>query len=100
MGLLALRLGLRDGDIRNLRFDEADWAHDRICLSQQKTGVASALPLVPEVGGAIMGHVEGERPRVETGCPYVFVRGQAQHVRLTTHCTACPEALRPSGAVG
>ena len=100
MVLLALRLGLRDGDIRNLRFDETGWAHGRTRPSRQETGVASALPLVPEVGGAIMGHVEGERPRVATGCPYVFVRGQAPHVRLTSPCTVCPEALRPSGAVG
>ena len=97
---LALRLGLRDGDIRNLRFDETGWAHGRICPSRQETGVASALPLVPEVGGAIMGHVEGERPRVATGCPYVFVRGQAPHVRLTSPCTVCSKALRRSGAVG
>ena len=100
MVLLALRLGLRDGDIRNLRFDEAGWAHGRTRPSRQETGVASALPLVPEVGGAIMGHVEGERPRVATGCPYVFVRGQAPHARLTSLYTVCPEALRRSGAVG
>lgn len=100
MVLLALRLGLRDGDIRNLRFDEIDWAHDRICLSQQKTGVALTLPLVPEVGNAIMEYIEGERPRVATGCPYVFVRGQAPHARLTSLYTVCSKALRRSGAVG
>lgn len=98
MMLLALRLGLRDSDIRNLRFDEIDWARDRICLSQQKTGVPLTLPLVPEVGNAIVEYIERERPRAATGYPYVFVREQAPHVKLTSLYTVCSKALRRSGA--
>lgn len=98
--LLALRLGLRDSDIRNLRFDEVDWVHDRICLSQQKTGVPLTLPLIPEVGNAIMKYIEDERPRSAAGYPYVFVREQAPHVKLTSLYTVCSKALRRSGAVG
>lgn len=100
MILLALRLGLRDSDIRNLRFDEIDWVRDRICLSQQKTGVPLTLPLIPEVGNAIMEYVENERPRSAAGYPYVFVREQAPHVKLTSLYTVCSKALRRSGAVG
>lgn len=100
MMLLALRLGLRDSDIRSLRFDEVDWVHDRICLSQQKTGVPLTLPLVPEVGNAIMEYITGERPSSAAGYPYVFVREQAPHVKLTSLYTVCSKALRRSGAVG
>lgn len=100
MMLLALRLGLRDSDIRSLRFNEVDWVHDRICLSQQKTGVPLTLPLVPEVGNAIMEYITGERPSSAAGYPYVFVREQAPHVKLTSLYTVCSKALRRSGAVG
>ncbi len=99
MMLLALRLGLRDSDIRNLRFDEIDWVRDRICISQQKTGVPLTLPLIPEVGNAIMEYVENERPRSAAGYPYVFVREQAPHVKLASLYTVCSKALRRSGAV-
>ncbi len=83
-----------------LRFDEVGWVHDRICLSQQKTGVPLTLPLVPEVGNAIMEYITGERPSSAAGYPYVFVREQAPHVKLTSLYTVCSKALRRSGAVG
>ena len=99
MILLALRLGLRDSDIRNLRFDEIDWTHDRICLHQQKTGALLILPLLPEVGNAIMEYLMNERPHEAAGYPYVFVREQAPYVRLTSLYAVCSNALWRSGAV-
>lgn len=99
MVLLALRLGLRDSDIRSLRFEEIDWERDRIRLTQMKTGVALTLPLPTDVGNAIVDYIEHERPADARGYPYVFVRRTAPHRRLASLYTVCSRALRASGAV-
>ena len=51
---LSLRLGLRDIDVCNLRFSQIDWINDQIILEQEKTGVTLCLPLLEDVGNAIM----------------------------------------------
>lgn len=82
--LLSARLGLRDGDIAGLTFDCIDWQLDEIRIVQHKTGEPLTLPLLPEVGNAIMDYIELERPRRGDGNPYVFLRSQAPYTRLTT----------------
>ena len=54
MILLALRLGLRKSDIVNIKLGDIDWKNDQISITQQKTGVPVTLPLLPDVGNAIM----------------------------------------------
>lgn len=76
---VALRLGLRDTDICSLRFSQIDWKNDRIILEQEKTGVTLCLPLLEDVGNAIMDYIMNERPAAAKGCPYVFVRKQAPY---------------------
>lgn len=82
--LLSARLGLRDGDIAGLTLDCIDWQADEIRIVQHKTGEPLTLPLLPEVGNAIMDYIENERPRPGGDCPYVFLRSQAPFTRLTT----------------
>ena len=79
---LALRLGLRDVDICNLRFSQIDWKNDQIILEQEKTGVTLCLPLLEDVGNAIMDYILDERPLAAKECPYVFVRRQAPFKKL------------------
>lgn len=52
--LLATRLGLRASDIANLSFVNFDWDKSRITLQQYKTGREIELPLLTEVGEAII----------------------------------------------
>jgi len=82
--LLALRLGLRDSDICNLRFQEIRWRDDKICLTQKKTGKPLVLPLLPDVGNALVDYIMDERPSREDGYPYVFLRKQAPHNKLAS----------------
>jgi len=91
--LLALRLGLRDCDIRNLTFQEIDWQHDKIRLIQYKTGEPLVLPLLPDVGNALMDYIINERPRKNDHYPYVFLRKQAPYHKLTSVYTACSKLL-------
>ena len=86
---LALRLGLRDVDICNLLFSQLDWKNDQIILEQEKTGVTLYLPLLEDVGNAIMDYIMNERPEAARGCPYVFVREQAPFKKLESMYMVC-----------
>ena len=66
MILLASRLGLRASDIVNLEFSNLDWENKSVCLSQFKTGRPIELPLLSDVGDAIIDYVLHGRPKVET----------------------------------
>ena len=70
--LLVARLGLRISDVRQLRFENIDWKNKRIAILQQKTGVPLELPLLEDVGWAIIDYLQYGRP--ETDCPCIFVR--------------------------
>ena len=86
---LALRLGLRDTDICNLRFSQIDWNTDRITIEQEKTGVSLTLPLLEDVGNAIMDYIIDERPTMDKAYPYVFVRMQAPYTKLSSMYMVC-----------
>lgn len=60
--LLATRLGLRAGDIRDLKIEQLDWEHIRIRITQAKTGVPLDLPLSEEVGQALIDYLRHGRP--------------------------------------
>jgi len=70
--LLAARLGLRVGDIRTLRLEQLDWDHARIHVTQAKTGVPLELPLLEDVGQALIDYLKHGRP--VTSCREVFLR--------------------------
>ena len=103
--LLALRLGLRDCDICNLTFHEIDWSHDRIRLVQKKTGEPLVLPLLPDVGNALMDYITNERPQRQDRYPYVFLRRLAPYNKLSTVYLICSKLLtklkiRPENGTG
>jgi integrase len=91
--LFALRLGLRDCDICNLTFQEIDWQHDRIRLVQKKTGKPLILPLLPDVGNALMDYILNERPKRDDHYPYIFLRKQAPYNKLTSVYSICSKLL-------
>jgi integrase len=62
--LFALRLGLRVCDIRSLCLDDLQWERSRIEIVQQKTGKSLLLPLLPEIGEAIIDYLRHARPSV------------------------------------
>ena len=60
--LLASRLGLRASDICRLKFSNIDWEHNKIILTQFKTGKPVELPLLAEIGEAIVNYLRYSRP--------------------------------------
>ena len=70
--LLIARLGLRGVDVRRLEFADFDWPGNRLFVTQAKTGHRVQLPLLKEVGWAVIDYIRHGRPAC--GCPQVFVR--------------------------
>ena len=73
--LLAARLGLRVGDIRDLRLDDINWEKSQIEVIQAKTSVPLHLPLTEEVGNAIIDYLRHGRPPTEQRV--IFLRHNA-----------------------
>jgi site-specific recombinase XerD len=70
--LLVTRLGLRTIDIKHLKLNNHKWQDNRIELIQSKTAAVLNLPLLPDVGWAIIDYLKNGRPKVES--PYLFLR--------------------------
>jgi integrase len=60
--LLATRLGLRSSDIAGLTFENLDWDRNIICLTQSKTKKVVELPLLTDVGDAVINYLKYGRP--------------------------------------
>ena len=81
MILLGARLGLRFGDIRNLKLEDINWDNKQVTVFQGKTQQELTLPLPNDVGWAIIDYLKNGRPITEhknvfvvhnapyTGCP-------------------------------
>jgi len=60
--LLAARLGLRASDITNLKFKDIQWERNIMRIRQYKTDNTLELPLLPEVGNAMIDYLKYGRP--------------------------------------
>ena len=72
MILLAVLLGMRAGDICALKFREIDWHKKVITYTQQKSGKINTLPLLPQIGEAIIDYIRNGR--LDSDCDHVFIR--------------------------
>jgi len=69
--LLALKLGIRSGDIVELKISDIDFQSDVIEFTQSKTGVPQRLAFLPDVKEAIRSYLSSGRP--ETHYPNLFI---------------------------
>lgn len=79
--LLVTRLGIRASDIRKLKLRNLRWESKRIEFTQSKTGRNVSLPLLRDVGWAIIDYLEHGRPLSDS--PYVFLRQNAPYGQLS-----------------
>ena len=79
---LAARLGLRSSDICSLTFGSLNWEKNIIEIFQEKTERSLQLPLLNEVGDAIIDYLRF-RPKASTN--YVFLRVENPPDRLHNH---------------
>jgi integrase len=73
--LLICRLGLRVVDVKRLEFADLDWPGNQLSVVQAKTGRRVVLPLLKDVGWAIIDYIRSGRP--VSGSPQVFLRHTA-----------------------
>lgn len=97
MLLLASRLGLRASDIADLQFSDIDWDKNMITLTMQKTKKVIELPLLADVGNAIVDYLRHGRPKSDS--QNVFLSGNAPYVAATKNmvCAAINEIILRSG---
>jgi len=80
--MLAVRYGLRASDIARLRRKEIFWVENVIKLRQYKTGKELVLPLVAEVGNAIIDYLRlGKR---KTNFEYLFTLMKPPYNKITS----------------
>lgn len=75
--MLLAKYGLRAGEVTALRLDDLDWRHDRLRIHHTKTGALSELPLLVDVGNAIVQYLRHGRPQVTYR--EVFIRSRAPY---------------------
>lgn len=95
--LLLARLGLRAGDIVQMRLTDIDWKNAAVLVSG-KNHRQTRLPLTQEVGQAIATYVQFERPSAPT--EVLFLRSRAPFRALGSHCAVSmivASAFRRSG---
>jgi len=85
MILLACRLGLRATDIISLSLENINWEAKEIALNQNKTGNHLALPLLKDIGWALIDYLKNGRP--ETNCKEIFIRHNPPYNKLATSAT-------------
>jgi site-specific recombinase XerD len=81
--LLATKLGLRASDICGLTFDNIIWDRNIIALNQHKTGKALELPLLPEVGNAIVDYLKYGRPTINDSHCFIHVQGPYERIHTS-----------------
>ncbi len=69
--LLITRLGLRSGDVSQLRFENLDWEHNKLSLTQHKTGRPLSLPLLEDVGLAVIDYLKFGRPKSDSNVVFL-----------------------------
>ena len=60
--MLIVKTGLRVSDVISLKFENICWEQNQIELIQYKTGNPLVLPLLPDVGNAIIRYLKNDRP--------------------------------------
>ena len=75
--LLIVHLGLRVSDIRALKLSNLNWSRKKITLNMQKSKQPLELPLLEDIGWAVIDYLKNGRP--ETKCDRVFVRHRAPY---------------------
>ena len=97
MILLASRLGLRASDIISLSLSNIDWDNNLIQLVQQKTQKSIRLPLLPEVGEAIIDYIMNGRPNHSSNTLFLTLRDPFRPLRQNQFSQIVGKYMQKSG---
>ena len=97
MILLASRLGLRASDITRLQFASLDWDNSIITLKQHKTKREITLPLLSDIGDAIIDYVKYGRPSNDSKHLFLSLIQPYRPIKVSTLCTIVAAYLNSAG---
>jgi site-specific recombinase XerD len=95
--LLATRLGLRASDIAYLTFSNLDWEHNMIRLQQFKTGKEIELPLLVDIGEAIISYLKHGRQQANVSNVFLSARAPYRPMTGCAVSTSIRQAIEKSG---
>lgn len=75
--LIAVRYGMRVGDIRNLKLTDINWHESKFSFYQSKNEKIVTFPLLEDVATALIDYYQNGRP--ETKCSNIFIRHNAPY---------------------
>jgi len=84
--ILLTTYGLRAGEVANLKLEDIDWRKETICIASRKTGRDLWLPLIPQVGQAILDYLKHGRPGSKDR--HIFLLTRAPWTPLNRHNVA------------
>jgi len=82
--MLSAKMGIRAGDIVNLKLSDLKWDKSCVVFTQEKTDHAITLPILNDVGEAIIDYLRYGRPKTEK--KNVFVVHRAPFDEFTGKC--------------
>ncbi len=95
--LLAARLGLRAQDICDLSFQNLKWETNTIELVQGKTDEPIVLPLLEDVGTAIIDYIKFARPDIQTNTIFLRLVPPIEQLEAPTLHSIVTHHLRTAG---
>lgn len=69
--LMIVRLGLRISDIRSMKLSSLNWNRKTISFDMQKTKQSIELPLLDDIGWAVIDYLKNGRPATISDCLFV-----------------------------
>ncbi|KAA6311903.1 Tyrosine recombinase XerC, partial [termite gut metagenome] len=95
--LLALRLGIRSGDIVNLKISDIDFQSDVVEFIQGKTHVAQRMEFLPELKGAIHTYLSEGRPDTEHPNLFISTRPPFRAITVMAVTSLIIRCMKKSG---
>ena len=86
------RLGMRAGEVRQLKLDDIDWIQGEIHVRAGKSRRERTLPLLEEVGKVLGAYMRQERPESAERKPNTDFESQAQLVCQCPMTGQCQES--------
>ncbi len=96
---LAAVLGLRAGDIINLKFENIDWNNNAINIVQGKTGRQLTLPLVDAVKFPLIDYLKNGRHESRDN-DYILVTTYAPYTKYSCTASLCKVITKCMGKAG
>lgn len=90
--LLFARLGLRESDVVNLKLEDIKWELNCIEICQTKTSRKLTLPILKDVGWAIIDYLKEGRPISKE--PFVFVKQVYPYNKMTDCYMICKKYIQ------